>query len=80
MRWIKLWAGEITFNLIFADKRSNSTELQLADSIARPASLHLLRPTQPNSTLDVLKTKFYGENQCQDMDLNTVLHKSKTSR
>lgn len=47
------------FNIIFADKKVNSTGLQLADLVARPIGMHVLRPTQENRAFDVLKKKFY---------------------
>jgi hypothetical protein len=52
----------LPFELIFADKKSNSTGLQLADLVARPVGLHLLKPEQNNRAFDVLKPKFYGGN------------------
>lgn len=47
------------FELIFADKRTNSSGLQLADLVARPIGLSVLRPTQPNRAFDVLRQKFF---------------------
>jgi hypothetical protein len=48
------------FDIVIADKRANSEGLQLADLVARPAGLHVLRPTQPNRAWDVLATKLFG--------------------
>jgi len=48
------------FEIVIADKRANSEGLQLADLVARPAGLHVLRPTQPNRAWDVLATKLFG--------------------
>lgn len=49
---------------MLADKRSNSEGLQLADLVARPIGLHVLRPSRPNRAWDVLQSKlstgFYG--------------------
>jgi len=42
---------------VFADKRSNSAGLQLADLIARPVGLSVLRPGQPNRAFDVFAGK-----------------------
>jgi len=42
---------------VFADKRSNSAGLQVADLIARPAGLKMLRPDQPNRAYDAFATK-----------------------
>lgn len=47
------------FSIVVADKRCNSEGLQLADLVARPVGLHVLRPTQPNRAWDVLQTKLY---------------------
>ncbi|MEZ0232507.1 MAG: DUF3800 domain-containing protein [Methylophilaceae bacterium] len=49
----------LPFNVIFADKKVNSTGLQLADLVARPIGLSVLRPEQENSAFQVLKRKFY---------------------
>lgn len=43
--------------LVFADKRTNSSGLQLADLTARPLGLHVLRPGQPNRAFDIIETK-----------------------
>lgn len=49
----------LPFDVIFADKRVNSTGLQLADLVARPIGLSVLRPEQENRAFEVLKRKFY---------------------
>jgi hypothetical protein len=46
------------FEIIFAQKRANSSGLQLADLIARPIGLHHLRPTQSNRAFEIIKDKF----------------------
>jgi hypothetical protein len=50
---------ELPFDIIFADKKVNSAGLQLADLVARPVGLHVLRPQQENRAFDVLTRKFY---------------------
>lgn len=50
----------LPFRLQFVDKKSNSTGLQLADLVARPIGLHILKPQQTNRAYDVIKTKFYS--------------------
>lgn len=50
------------FEVIFADKRANSTGLQLADLVARPIGLHVMKPGQPNRAFDVITKKFF----CRD--------------
>lgn len=42
---------------LFVDKKSNSSGLQLADLMARPMGLKVLRPLQPNRAFDVLRSK-----------------------
>ena len=49
----------LPFDVMFADKKINSTGLQLADLIARPVGMSVLRPDQENRAFDVLKQKFY---------------------
>lgn len=46
---------------VFIDKKSNSSGLQLADLMARPIGLQVLRPSQDNRAFDVLRSKLaYG--------------------
>lgn len=49
----------LPFDIIFADKKVNSAGLQLADLVARPVGLSVLRPGQPNRAFEVLKRKFF---------------------
>jgi hypothetical protein len=49
----------LPFEIIFADKKTNLTGLQLADLVARPVGLQYIRPMQRNQAFDVLKRKFY---------------------
>lgn len=49
----------LPFQVVFADKRANSSGLQLADLVARPIGLNFLRPGQQNRAFEVLKRKFY---------------------
>jgi hypothetical protein len=49
----------LPFDVIFASKRTNSTGLQLADLVARPIGLSVIRPEQANRAFDVLKKKFF---------------------
>ncbi len=52
-------ASMAQLEIVFADKRTNLTGLQLADLVARPIGLSYLRPSQPNQAFDLLKRKFY---------------------
>ena len=47
-----------SLDIIFADKKVNSTGLQLADTVARPIGRYLIDPQQTNRAYDVLKEKF----------------------
>jgi hypothetical protein len=49
----------LPFDVVMADKKANSAGLQLADLVARPVGMHLLRPTQTNRAFDVLRLKFF---------------------
>lgn len=52
-------AMPLPFDILFADKKAMSSGLQLADLVARPIGLSVLRPEQENRAFDVLKRKFY---------------------
>jgi hypothetical protein len=49
--------SKIPFELVFVDKRSNSSGLQLADLVARPIALNVLKPDQPNRAFDIIRRK-----------------------
>jgi len=49
----------LPFEIIFADKKANSSGLQLADLVARPIGMSILRPGQENRAFDILKRKFF---------------------
>lgn len=49
----------LPFDVIFVDKKANSAGLQLADLVARPVGMSVLRPEQANRAFDVLKRKFF---------------------
>lgn len=51
----------LPFDIIFADKKTNSPGLQLADLVARPIGLQYLRPSQSNIAFEILKTKLYSK-------------------
>ena len=48
----------LPFELVFADKKANLAGLQLADLVARPIGLHILRPGQPNRAFEIIEGKF----------------------
>lgn len=49
---------KLPYRIVVADKKVNSTGLQLADLVARPIGLSYLRKGQPNRAFEVLKAKF----------------------
>lgn len=51
----------IGFEIVIADKKTNSEGLQLADLTARPIGLSVLRPDQANRAAEVLEGKFYRD-------------------
>lgn len=53
----------LPFDLIVADKKTNSEGLQLADLTARPIGLSVLRPEQANRAAEVLEPKFFRDGQ-----------------
>lgn len=55
------WSRRLPFDVVFADKRSNSSGLQLADLVARPIGLSVLRPRESNRAFDVLRRKFFRD-------------------
>lgn len=50
---------QLPFEIIFADKKANSSGLQLADLVARPVGMSILRQSQKNRAFDVLTRKFF---------------------
>lgn len=53
----------LPFEIILADKKTNAIGLQLADMVARPIGLSVLRPDQPNRTFEALQEKIYREKE-----------------
>jgi hypothetical protein len=53
------WGKVLPFAIVFAHKQSNSTGLQLADLVARPIGLSVLRPGRENRAFDVLRHKIH---------------------
>jgi len=52
--------AQLPFEVVFADKKSNSAGLQFADLIARPVGLHIIKPDQDNRAFQIIESKFYG--------------------
>ena len=53
---------KFNFEIVFADKKSNAAGLQLADLVARPIGLSVLRPGQPNRAFEAVKPKLLAKN------------------
>jgi hypothetical protein len=51
----------VHFELVIADKRTNSEGLQLADLTARPMGLSVLHPEQPSRAAAIIRTKLAGD-------------------
>jgi len=51
----------LPFEIVIADKKTNSAGLQIADIAARPIGLSVLRPDQPNRAFEILEKKLYQE-------------------
>lgn len=51
----------LPFDMIIADKRTNSEGMQFADLTARPIGVSVLRPNQQNRAMEVLDGKFYRD-------------------
>jgi hypothetical protein len=56
----KINFGNIVYKFLLADKKTNSSGLQLADLTARPIGLNFLKPDQNNRAFDIIKKKIYG--------------------
>lgn len=71
------WGKTLPFHIAFADKKTNSPGLQLADLVARPIGLSLLRPNAQNRAFEVLKRKFFckGGRQALGVDFEGWGHK-----
>lgn len=62
----------LPLEILFSDKKALSPGLQLADLVARPIGLRVLRPTQPNRAFDVLEKKFYCEGGRDKLGTNYI--------
>ena len=52
-------SSRLPFSIVFADKKTNLSGLQLADLVARPVGLNYIRPEQANQAFELLKAKFF---------------------
>jgi Protein of unknown function (DUF3800) len=53
--------GTLPFDIILADKKSNSCGLQLADLIARPIGRYFIDPKQDNRAYSIIEKKIYRD-------------------
>ena len=69
----------LPFQLIIADKRANSEGRQLADMVARPVALSVLRPGRPNRALDILRGKLWTgpDGRCEGYGLKVFPGKNE---
>ncbi len=51
----------LPFEVVIADKKTNSCGLQFADMAARPIGLSILKPDQSNRAFGILRKKLYRE-------------------
>jgi hypothetical protein len=51
---------QLPFEIAFADKKCNSAGLQIADLVARPVGMSILRPEQANRAFEALRSKLYA--------------------
>jgi hypothetical protein len=54
---------KLPFDIIMADKKTNSTGLQLSDMIARPIGIHYLDPIKENRAYKIIEEKFYRDDE-----------------
>lgn len=50
---------KLPFEIVIADKKTNSEELKFADLVARPVGISILRPNQTNRAFQMIKKKLY---------------------
>lgn len=53
------WGRQLPLEIVFADKKSNACGLQLADLVARPIGLSVLRPRHANRAFEVVRRKLF---------------------
>lgn len=52
------WNCRFPFDIIFADKKANSSGMQLADLVSFPIGRNYLNPLQPNAAYSIVQKKF----------------------
>ncbi|HET9904476.1 MAG TPA: DUF3800 domain-containing protein [Xanthobacteraceae bacterium] len=51
------WGAMPGFEIVFVDKKTNSSGLQIADLTARPIGRHVMNPYQPNRAWEIIEPK-----------------------
>lgn len=64
----------LPFQLLIADKQTNSEGLQIADLTARPVGLSVLRPGQVNRAAALLESKFHRNIQGEKWGLGLTVY------
>ena len=54
--------SKVKLEVVFADKKSNAVGLQLADLMARPIGMSVLKPDQPNRAVEAIRPKLMTMN------------------
>lgn len=54
-----LLGRDLPFSIVFADKKTNSTGLQIADLVSHPVGRHHLNPVQPDQAHDAVAAKLW---------------------
>ena len=61
------------FDIVFCSKGANSSGVQIADLIARPIGLNVLRPGQENRAYEIIRKKFWRGEPTGDVFFDTNL-------
>lgn len=69
----------LPFDIVFADKRSNSCGLQLADLVAHPIGHHVLNSSQNNRAYPLIENKLYRDQKgsINGWDLTCIPHQTE---
>ncbi len=70
----------LPFQLIIADKKTNSEGLQFADLAARPVGLSVLKPNQSNRAFRILEKKFYKNREGEISGFGFYLYPLKSEK
>lgn len=70
----------LPFELIIADKKTNSEGLQFADLAARPVGLSVVRPNQINRAFQILERKFHKSTEGEINGYGLYLYPPKSEK